>query len=87
MKCLCPVCGYAELPRPPERNLICSCCGTEFGYHDYATSYEELRARWIAGGARWFSRTQPPPANWDPFRQLAKAQMTFSAPKTFVEEK
>jgi hypothetical protein len=87
MKYLCPVCGYPQLPRRPERDLICSCCGTQFGYNDYATSHEELRARWISAGARWFSRAQPPPPGWDPFRQLSEAKLANSAGKAYAQEK
>ncbi len=75
MKHLCPVCGYRELLRPPQDDTICPCCGTHFGYHDYATTHAELRQRWIAKGAPWFSRAQSPPIGWDPFAQLIQAQM------------
>ena len=66
----CPVCGYNQLSRPPQDDTICPCCGTHFGYHDYATSYETLRLRWISNGARWFSRARQPPAEWNPLTQL-----------------
>jgi hypothetical protein len=71
----CPVCGYRDLPRPPQDDLICSCCGTHFGYHDYATTHAELRAKWIAGGARWFSHAKPVPEGWSPYVQLSEAQL------------
>ena len=66
----CPVCGYKELSQPPQDDTICPCCGTHFGYHDYATSYEELRSRWISKGALWFSRVRQPLPGWDGMRQL-----------------
>lgn len=66
----CPVCGYKELSQPPRDDTICPCCGTHFGYHDYATSYEELRSRWISKGAQWFSRARQPPPGWDGMMQL-----------------
>jgi hypothetical protein len=87
MNYVCPVCGYSELTRPPERNLICPSCGTEFDYHDHGVSHEELRARWISAGARWFSRAQPPPPGWDPFHQLSEAHLANSAGKAYAEEK
>ena len=66
----CPVCGYAELPRPPRDYLICPCCGTEFGYDDFAAVHEQLRQRWMASGAPWFSNSQPAPIGWNPLVQL-----------------
>lgn len=73
MKYMCPVCGYRGLARPARDDTICSCCGTHFGYHDYATTHAELRRKWVASGAHWFSRAQPAPQNWDAFVQLAEA--------------
>lgn len=75
MKYDCPVCGYPDLSRPPQDDLICACCGTHFGYHDYGTTYEELRAQWIANGARWSVRSIPSPAGWDALCQLSTARM------------
>jgi hypothetical protein len=66
----CPVCGYSELPRPPINHLICPCCGTEFGYDDYATIHEQLRQRWMALGAPWFSHSRPAPQGWSALVQL-----------------
>lgn len=66
----CPVCGYTQLPRPPCDYLICPCCGTEFGYDDYATVHEQLRQRWMALGAPWFSRTRLVPQGWNSVVQL-----------------
>ena len=68
----CPVCGFSGMPDPPEDNNICSCCGTEFGYHDINRSYPELRDAWIARGAPWFSRARPAPLGWDANEQLAR---------------
>ena len=51
----CPVCGYDEMEDPPTHYEICSCCGTEFQNDDYDVTHEELRARWIDAGAKWFS--------------------------------
>ena len=73
----CPVCGFDKLTQPPEDHYICPCCGTEFGYEDYAATFDgrfqrwqELRQRWINAGMPWFSRATPPPVRWEPARQL-----------------
>lgn len=76
---ICPVCGYDHLRRPPLDYVICPSCGTEFGYDDFATSHAELRRRWIAGGARWWSPNTPPPQNWSPIEQLARVTRPFIA--------
>lgn len=79
----CPVCGYDALADPPADYSICTCCGTEFGYHDLTRSWEALRDRWIASGARWFSDYTPPPPDWDVLRQLSRlAAQNVSADKT-----
>jgi len=70
MSYLCPVCGYDQLSRPPRDYSICPCCGTEFGYDDYATIHEQLRQRWMASGAHWFSHARPAPNGWNPLIQL-----------------
>ena len=75
----CPVCGYDRLDKPPADFAICPCCGTEFGYDDYAASIEELRLRWIRSGAPWFSRHTPPPPAWNPYRQLLQAGLAHIA--------
>lgn len=69
----CPVCGYAEMPYPPESHEICPCCGTEFGYDDFTRSYQELRDKWLAGGGAWFSPVHNPPDGWNPFVQALRA--------------
>lgn len=80
----CPVCGFAIDFLPWEGDLpsdeICPCCGTHFGYDDFAAGkpedrpnkYKELRARWIAAGMTWFSRSEQTPKAWDPKKQLSK---------------
>ena len=67
---LCPVCGF-QMEEPPKDCNICPSCGTEFGVHDVNSSIQELRAAWIATGPRWWSVTDPQPAEWNPFAQLA----------------
>src|SRR4051794_6440699 len=69
MRYICPVCGYNNLSGPPANWLICPSCLTEFGYNDVGQTYEELRADWIASGAKWES-SLPRPPRWDPERQL-----------------
>lgn len=74
----CPVCGYPGLPESPyvyaDKSVasfeICPCCGTEFGNDDHETSYKELRDKWVAGGAIWWSDSTPPPAEWNGRKQL-----------------
>jgi hypothetical protein len=72
----CPVCCYPDLDEPAYDELgcasfeICPCCGTEFGYDDSGASHEELRRRWLARGAPWFSRSRLPPPGWSAVEQL-----------------
>jgi hypothetical protein len=77
---VCPVCGYSDLPSPPYVNgqgywahEICPSCGTQFGYDDCDTSHEELRQRWLALGAAWWSPSRPQPTNFDGIEQLRRA--------------
>lgn len=65
---LCPVCGYNDALAPPYKNgqydwyqEICPSCGTQFGYDDCGISHQELRRKWLAGGARWWSSSPQPP--------------------------
>lgn len=69
----CPVCGYNYLKAPPQEGTICPSCGTQFGYHDFSFSHSELRQRWLANGAQWWSRNTPPPVGWDPHAQVQRA--------------
>lgn len=75
MKYACPVCGFDQMPFPPEDHNICSCCGTEFGYHDRARSFQELRIMWIAKGCPWFSAAMPPPEKWNAYVQMLGARL------------
>lgn len=76
---ICPVCGFDKMPFPPADHNICSCCGTEFGYHDRVRSPQALRKAWIDDGPRWFSTAMRPPKDWDPFAQMIKAGMIDAA--------
>ena len=77
----CPVCGLGLgfEPRkggsPPDE--ICPCCGIQFGYDDAvgpqearASVYTRWREDWVKSGMPWFSKGRPPPADWDPRKQL-----------------
>lgn len=79
MKYQCPVCGFGATPFPPEHHNICSCCGTEFGYHDFRLSHADLRRSWIDSGAPWFSTSLPPPAGWSPLRQINELLLSGQA--------
>jgi len=76
----CPVCGYNALKEPPDDSFeICPCCGVQFGYDDASPMAAldvvraGLRRRWIASGAKWFSRYVHPPAGWNYQDQLIEA--------------
>ena len=77
MSYICPVCAYRELPRPPKSFLICPSCGTEFGYEDFSTSHDVLRARWIRSGAQWYSEFLPKPIRWNGLQQLLDAGLAI----------
>ena len=70
----CPICGYDQLSRRPTNHLICPSCGTEFGYDDFAATNEELRAKWLAGGAKWWSPNSLPPTGWTGEAQVERAR-------------
>jgi len=70
----CPVCGFDQMPYPPEDHTICSCCGTEFGYHDLVLSHLDLQKRWILDGKHWFSTALLPPDGWNADLQLVRLQ-------------
>lgn len=79
MKYQCPVCGFNKMPFPPEDHNICSCCGTEFGYHDFRLSHADLRRSWIESGAHWFSAKMAPPAGWNSLRQINELLLSGQA--------
>ena len=70
---ICPVCGYDKLTFQPSDHEICPCCGTEFEYDDCVLTHADLRQRWLAAGAQWFSKYTAPPPNWNWFNQLLEA--------------
>jgi hypothetical protein len=78
----CTVCGFDKLKHPPMDHAICPCCGTQFGLDDEgylgkADIHRDLRKRWIAKGARWYSRVIPPPPQWNPWLQLYAAYLSL----------
>jgi hypothetical protein len=80
MKYVCPVCGYDGLsddPRPAAGGgsyEICPSCAFQFGVtdDDRGYSFEKWREIWINGGMQWDKGQTPPPAGWDPIRQLSR---------------
>jgi len=59
----CPLCGYGPWKDPyinsDEMRLsyeICDCCGTEFGYDDTISYFEEWKSR----GTPWFTPKMKP---------------------------
>ncbi len=66
----CPVCGFNELPYPPEDWMICPCCNTMFGYSDVQWGNDVLRKEWIQTGAKWGSDDISQPEYWSPIQQL-----------------
>jgi hypothetical protein len=49
----------------------------QFGYYDFSTTeagrrrqHVEWRERWVQEGMKWDDASQPPPAGWDPVKQL-----------------
>lgn len=76
---VCPVCGYPDLNRDPKSLAcfeICPCCGFQFNVTDDDEGYtfEQWRAKWIAGGMVWSEDYLSPPANWDPVKQLGNVK-------------
>jgi hypothetical protein len=63
----CPVCGFKGLWRPPEDNLICPSCGTQFGYTDANRSWAQLRGQW---NKEWYSPVFPKPLTFNADQQL-----------------
>lgn len=78
----CPVCAYPDMKRPVEEGNLCPCCGTEFGYDDgvLEQSHREIRDKWVADGAEWFSNTTAPPYRFDGIIQLTLAGFEFDFP-------
>jgi hypothetical protein len=76
----CPVCGFDEMPFPPEDHNICSCCGTEFGYHDLRLSHAALRGQWQSKGTPWFSVGMQQPEGWNAQEQLDRLSQAAKHP-------
>jgi hypothetical protein len=80
---ICPVCGYERLPEAPLNFSICACCGTEFEFDDFGTTYAALRARWVASGCQWFSPCVHKPQNWSVSKQFENLQFVQKAKPDF----
>jgi len=78
------VCFYDGLQEPAHDYNICDCCGTEFGNDDELLSSSALRERWVEKGAKWFFGE--PPANWQPWVQLLKANVPLPYPTSVTAE-
>lgn len=76
----CLVCGYDQMPYPPQDYNICPCCGTEYGVDDVFESHYELRNQWLSMGGHWFSRVRPyiRPPYWNAWDQLDLAGYHYS---------
>lgn len=82
MTYICPVCGYDGLEESPRSAAtgggsyeICPSCGFQFGVTDVdrGIGYDAWRKQWIERGMPWDSTgIEPPPADWDPQRQLER---------------
>jgi hypothetical protein len=79
MEYKCLVCGFDKLKNPIYDNNgngtyeICVCCGFEYGCDDFPDkqiSYKNWRETWIKNGCKWFSKSTPPPRDWNPKIQL-----------------
>ncbi|GAB5902283.1 hypothetical protein OKHIF_03840 [Mycobacteroides chelonae] len=54
---------------------ICPSCNFQFGFDDLSEGYSDAdwRDRWVAEGMQWHGGPDmPPPANWDPEKQLSE---------------
>jgi len=78
-KYMCPVCGYPEIEEIPylDENTpsyeICPSCGTEYGYDDLVKTHTQLRDEWIINGLSWWAKSESPPSDWNPIKQLKAA--------------
>lgn len=70
---VCPVCESAVLTEPARSTKtgggsfeICPCCGFQHGVDDddKGITHAQARAAWRKAGAKWTSKTQPPPKGW-----------------------
>jgi hypothetical protein len=84
MAFMCPVCGYPDLPVPPQDYEICPSCGTEFEYHDARRSHSDLRQTWIRNGFVWHSQVVPRPQGWNGWLQIINAKMGSDLPQLKV---
>jgi len=62
--------------------IICSCCGTEFGYEDSQLSaVKNARSKWIQQGYTWDGKNwfdkESKPENWKPDEQMKNIPEEF----------
>jgi hypothetical protein len=85
----CRVCGldhYPDLPwgengKEPS-NIICHCCGVEFGYEDdgSAAHLAGIRKHWVeVENCKWFWPKGRPP-DWDMAQQIRGIPREFAGP-------
>lgn len=76
---ICKVCGFifdefypwGEDGKSPSFD-ICSCCGTEFGYHDFTIKgIKAQRERWKLNGYKW-KYEEDKPIGWNLEKQLVQ---------------
>ena len=79
---VCPCCGYDRLDEPPYLDdkltrgsyEVCSCCGFEYGFHDFSEGYsfKGWQEKWISEGFN-FSTQNEQPEKWN--RKIMEAQL------------
>jgi hypothetical protein len=87
-KNICPVCAYPTLNEPARSKSgggsyeICPSCGFQFGVDDddKGITFDQARAKWLAGGAKWSSKGVAKPKGWDGAKQVA------SIPKSVIRK-
>jgi len=89
-KHICPVCAYPHLTEPARSKSgggsyeICPSCGFQFGVDDddKGITFEQWRAKWIKGGAKWASKGIAKPDAWDGAKQSARLASHVAAKKS-----
>jgi hypothetical protein len=87
----CRVCGLDNYPDFPwgenglePSNIICACCGVEFGYEDAGGSVSHLakvRRHWVeVKNCSWFLPKERP-VQWDMPQQLRGIPVEFASPE------
>ena len=78
----CPVCAFAQMDESPRDHAICACCGTQFGYDDFAKTFRMLRDEWLRAGGKWFDTEDSAfpcyGLGWNPWLQLDRAGFAYT---------